>query len=471
MADENLRAENERLRRQNEALKARIRELEAAVKKLSERLGMNSQNSSMPPSSDMAHAGVAQRRRKPTGRKRGGQRGHEGRMRKRFAPQDIDHTEEFVPKRCRCCGVLLGGKAALVEAHQVVDVPPSVAEVTEYRRYRRACTCGAVTAATFPAEVPDACVGPRLQAIMSTLSGRYRLSRREVLDAIVCLYGPKAKVSLGTVSALEHRSSVALAPVHAQALTTLRQAAVSHVDETSWRQNKGKAWLWTGVTKTLAVFHVHRRRSQEAFHELLGNNYEGVIETDRWTSYHGHSRWRRQLCWAHLKRNFQALTEIGHKGATHVGRVGLRAAKAVSEIWRGHQEGRVAHAKLRTGLQRIRQVLRRALGKGSRSTDPKTAALSRDLRKHFLSLWTFMRIEEVEPTNNRAERALRKGVLWRKGSFGSDSINGARFAERMLTVSETLRLQGRNVVDFIEAAIRSHLTGTRPPLLLNASSG
>jgi hypothetical protein len=200
----------------------------------------------------------------------------------------------------------------------------------------------------------------------------------------------------------------------------------------------------------------------------MGEDYGGILGTDRWTGYLGHPVRRRQLCWAHLKRNFKALTEQWHKGAAHIGNQGLLAEKAVTRAWRGYLEGRIQHQSLRVILHPVRKQLKAVLLKGCRSTEWKTRAMSTDVLKRFTALWTFTRRKGVEPTNNRAERVLRKAVLWRKGSFGSDSASGCRFAERMLTASETLKVQGRNLVDFVEAAIRAQALGRPHPSLLTA---
>jgi transposase len=255
-----------------------------------------------------------------------------------------------------------------------------------------------------------------------------------------------------------------------EARGALQTSEAANVDETGWMEAKGKAWLWGAVAKTLSVFLIHRRRSAEAFHALMGPAYAGAIGTDRWASYHGHKDAKRGFCWAHLKREFKALKELGHKGASRIGNAGLRAEVAVTKAYRRYLLGEIAHSSLKPMLQEERTRLEEVLRWGSSSTEPKAGALCRDVLKRYGCLWTFTRIKGIEPTNNRAERSLRKAVLWRKGSFGSDSPEGSRFAERMLTVSESLRAQGRSVLDFVEEAIRAQLTGAPHPSLLPVDS-
>lgn len=486
MAEEkDLREENEALKRENAELKrenaqlkarvseleARIRDLEAVVRKLGKALRINSTNSSMPPSSDMPQDRAMRQTSTPTGRKRGGQVGHEGVTRKPFPAEEVDRVIEFLPEQCTGCQAKLRGEGILVEAHQVVEVPVAPAEVSEYRRYERRCACGKTTAAEFPSEIPAVCVGPRLQAVLSTLSGRYRLSRRETQEVVVSLYGRKAEVALGTISALERRTSEALNPAYDGAIEAVRQSKSAGLDETGWPEAKGKGWLWAAVTNAISAFHVDRNRNAAAFHRLMGPKYRGTIGTDRWSSYHGHPNTRRGICWAHLKRDFNGLKELGHNGASRIGNAGLRAEAAVSSAYRRYKQGEISHSSLRTMLQPVRKKLEQVLKRGRLSTEPKAASFCRDILKRYTSLWTFTRREGFEPTNNRAERALRKAVLWRKGSFGSDSPRGSRFAERMLTVAETLRNQGRNVLEFIEATLRAFATGAHSPSLLQATSG
>lgn len=473
----------QRLEAENAALKRRVAELErsdrekderiealeGAVRKLAARAGLNSANSSMPPSSDLARGkDRPPRARDGDGQKRsrGGQPGHKGATRKPFPEGEVDRIVPLLPETCGGCGGRLHGEGTLAGTHQVVDVKPAPVEVTEYRMFARMCRCGATTTAGLPQDVSPWCLGFRLHAILTTLTGRFRISRREAEEVLVALYGPKAKVALGSIASFEGRTSESLAPVYEEATAAARSSEAVHLDETSWREGGDKAWLWAAAMRLLAVFRIDRHRSRKAYHRLMGENYLGHVHTDRYAAYHDLSEVLRQLCWSHLKRDFRKLADFGGRQAASVGRSCLRVHRLVMEGWRRHQAGDLRHASLRTRMQPVKRRLWGILSRGRRCRDPDAVALCRELTKHFNSLWTFARYAGVEPTNNRAERALRKGVLWRKGSFGSDSAAGSRFAERMLTVSESLRMQGRCVVDFVEAAIRARIAGTPAPSLL-----
>jgi len=445
-----------------------VRELRDEIRDLRARLALTSRNSSKPPSSDPP--GAPPSSRPPSDRRPGGQPGHEGKTRVRFAPEEVDGRVEVAVARCHCCEASIphAGVEALPPArHQVVDLPVASAVVTEYVLERAVCPgCGVATGAPLPEGVPASVVGPRLHAALALLVGRYRLSRREAQALAVDLFGPKARVALGTLSALEARAVEALELAYREAGRVVRTAAVVHADETSFRRRGKNTWLWTASTESASFFHLDRERGKEAFRRLLPE-FRGVLATDRWASYHDHPPNERQLCWAHLKRNFQEL--VDRKGAAApVGHAGLRACADVFDAFEEHRAGRLGLESLARRLAPTRRALDASLRRFRNHPDEKARALCRDLRRHFPSLWTFTRRRGVPPTNNLAERELRPAVLWRKGSFGCQSERGERFVDRMLTVVRTLRRQGRNLLDFLEASIRSALRGSRPPRLLTA---
>jgi transposase len=441
--------------RENKELKKRIEDLEKENQKLKRLLNIktNSRNSSMSPSSDLTKP----KNKKENGknkRKRGGQPGRKGKARELFPKDEVDNFIPKIPETCFCCSKSLKDKVAVLgSSHQVVEIPEISAYVNQFDIYEKQCSCGAVTKGELPADVSVSCVGPRLQAVLSAMTGRYRLSRRETLEMSVAIFGPKAKISHGTLCALEKRTRDALDSCYEELKSHIKNQSVANLDETSWKEDKTKAWLWVAVFEMFSVFRIDRTRSREAFYSLLGRDFKGVIGTDRFTSYNDYNVFLRQLCWAHLKRNFQALVDSGDPEAKRIGKSGLRMCKKIAIEWGRYQNREIKLTTLKTMLSKPIQKFKRMLERGQRADFDKAGALCRELLKYYPALWTFTRKEGVDTTNNIAERNLRKGVLWRKGSFGSDSESGSRFVERMLTVAETLKTQKRNVIDFIHQSI------------------
>lgn len=458
------------LEREVAALKLVVAQLQAEVRDLRARLGLHSANSDRPPSSDGPSA-PPRPVKPPTGRSQGGQPGHEGVSRAVLPAEEVDEIITLAPRRCRRCHRALPARARASDPppirHQVTEIPAFVAHVTEYGLEARVCSCGETTRASLPRDVPSGVVGPRLQAVASLLTGRYHLSRRDAEEAIDVLFD--ARISLGTLVDLEAKTAAALEQPYQEVAAAVRAAPVVHADETGWRQRGKRRWLWIAVTALHALFRIDPNRSREAFERLLGN-FEGTLTTDRWSAYAHLPNERRQVCWAHLKRDFQKLVDRGG-AAVEVGRAGLDAVKGVFGALTAFERGEINRRRLGRRLQPVKRRLRAALERGTTNADHKAAALSTNLLDLWPALWTFAEREGVEPTNNNAERPLRSAVLWRKGSFGNQSDGGARFVERILTAVATLRKQGRAVLSFLEAAIRARLGRRTPPSLLVVPSG
>lgn len=443
------------------ALQARVAELEA-------RLGQNSQNSSRPPSSD-SPAVIRPAKRARSGRKPGGQPGHEGHQRLLLPTAEVDAIVPVKPRRCRRCGARLHGTDAAPRRHQVTELPRVRPQVTEYQVHTLSCSrCGQRTPAAWPAGVPGGAFGPRLEATVAVCTGVYHLSRRTTVGLMADLFA--TELSLGTVSACEQAVSAAVAGPVADAHVYVQQQAVVHADETGWRQRRQRAWLWVVVSALVTVFVVHRRRSTDAARALLGDLGRAILVTDRWSAYKHWAVEQRQLCWAHLRRDFTAFTERGG-AAARVGRALLKDTETMFARWHRVRDGTLAPRQFWREMRPLRHRVERRLRRGAKLADAKTAATCRDLLALTPALWTFIDLPGVEPTNNAAERAIRPAVLWRRRSFGTHSAAGSRFAARLLTVAATLKQQRRNIVDYITAACDASLHGKSAPSLLPTASG
>jgi transposase len=447
-------------------LMAQVAALTARVAELEARLGQNSSNSSRPPSSDTP--GSPRQRKKPTGRSAGGQPGHKKHERALLPPEQVQRVVEVVPEECRSCRGRLEGQDSAPRRHQVVEVPPLSAFVTEYRCHAVACTrCGVVTRGEVPAHARSA-FGDRLTALASLLVGKYRLSKRLVKDALSDMLG--VELSVGSVSNLEGEMSQALAPAAAQALDSVRAAQAVHADETGFAQGReggraGRAWLWVVASALVVVFHIARSRGGKVARHLLGVNYAGFLTTDRWSAYEWVDAGLRQLCWAHLTRDFQSFIDRGGQGG-RIGRQLMRERNRFFKWYHRVRDGTLAREQFEKRMRGVERTVGQLLREAALRAEKKTAGMAREMLKWEKCLWTFVDVPELEPTNNYGERCIRHAVMYRKTSFGTQSEEGSRFVERIFTATTTLKLQGRDVLAFLTEALAAHRRGLRGPSLL-----
>ena len=446
-------------------LEARVATLEDRVRTLQEQLNQSSRNSSRPPSSDPPQS---QRPTRPRGqRRRGGQPGHPGQTRTLVPVEDVDEVVVLKPEQCSRCHAPLSGDDPTPFRHQVIEIPPIQPVLTEYQWHQLVCpACGATTRAPWPVGVPSGTYGPRVQATVALCTGAYRLSKRTTQQAMAEVFG--VPMSVGTISPLEQATTEAVAAPVEEARTYVQAQEVAHLDETSWRQGDKRAWLWVAVTSWVTVFVVRLSRGGEVARTLLGERFGGILVTDRYSAYNWYPvRWR-QLCWAHLLRDFEAMRDRGG-GSEEIGDALLAQAHQMFTWWHRVREGTLQRSTFRSYLTPLRREVERLLEAGSRCGVPQTAGTCRDILKRREALWTFVQVAGVEPTNNTAERAIRPGVLWRKGSFGTQSAEGSRFVESMMTVVATLKQQQRNVLEYLTTACEAALRGEVAPSLLPAS--
>jgi transposase len=448
------------------ALETRVTALVAMVQALQEQLRQTSRNSSRPPSSDPP---LPQRPPRPRGqRRRGGQPGHPGSTRTLIPGEEVDEVVVLKPAQCTHCQAPLSGDDPQPWRHQVIELPPITPVVTEYQWHQLACpACGEPTRAPWPAGVPSRTYGPRVQATVALCTGAYRLSKRTTQQVMSEGFG--VPLSVGTISPLEQATTAAVAAPVEEARTSVHEQAVAHLDETSWGQGGKRAWLWVAVTSVVTVCLVRMSRGNQVARELLGAPFSGMLVPDRYSAYHGYPvRWR-QLCWAHVLRDFEAMRGRGGRSAA-IGDALLAQAHQMFAWWHRVREGTLKRSTFRLYMSPLRREVERLLEAGSRCDVPKTAGTCRDILKRRQALWTFVQVEGVEPTNNTAERSIRPGVLWRKGSFGTQSAEGSRFVESMLTVVATLKQQQRSVLESLTTACEAALRGEAAPSLLPASA-
>ena len=449
-----------------------VLELRAEVEELKRRLGQNSGNSSKPPSSDppmsrQERRALARKRAKESLRKAGGQPGHEGKHRQMAPPERVDEFFEHRPERCSGCGNGFEGTEQRVGdplVHQKWELPPIRPLIHEHRLLRLRCQgCGKATLAGLPAGVSGSAFGPRPEAHIATLAGVFRLSRRQVAQAVEEMLG--IPISVGAVDATIMRMSAVLTDPWQALREAVREAEVVHADETSWRLKGAQQWLWLGASALAACYRIDPSRSQAAAKELLGEDFGGFVVSDRYAGYHFLDVLQQQLCWSHAIRQIVEISE--RPGAP--GQLGEKLLVAARETIATHrrylQEGHEL-TWLAAELAPLRERIAELLGKGARGRHKRTANFCTGLLDEYDALWTFCEAPGIDPTNNAAERALRHAVIMRKTQLHTQSEDGNRWIERICSVRETCRLQERSAIAYlVEAASAAHQGLPAPSLV------
>ena len=444
-----------------EALRLQIQSLQAEIATLKARLDANSHNSSKPPSSDPPH--LKRQPPKPASkRKRGGQPGHKRALRPLVPPEKLTGVVDCLPTACSC-GATLTGRDPEPQRHQVAELPVVRPDVIEYRLHGLDCPhCQKTTRGVLPAGVPSGAFGPRLLATISLLTGAYRLSKRQVQAAFSDLLG--LSISTGMVSKAERRAAEVTAAPVAEVAEAITRAPTLNVDETGWREARKRSWLWVAVARDMTLFRIDHHRSTAALRRLVGPKITPVLGSDRFAVYQ--AACRRQICWAHLRRDFQAMIDR-QAGGEGVGAALLEHCGQLFAWWREFRGGRIRRSTLRKYLCWLRVVVRSELESGRAGPCCRTAKVCRQILKVEKWLWTFARVEGVSPDNNAAERALRHGVIWRRTSGGTDSVGGSRFVGQLLSVVATCRQRGRQVLGYLRECFAASFQGRPAPSLLS----
>jgi transposase len=451
------------------ALITQIAALTRQVAELTEKLGQNSRNSHLPPSSDPpGSAGdPGTNPRAKSGRKRGGQRGHRGARRELVPEAQVNEFVELYPAECENCWTALPEVSdANAKRYQLVEVPPILPHTTEWRRHAVRCACcGHKTRAGYDEDViPASPFGPRLMGIVALLTGVYHVSRRQAAKLLSDLVG--VPISLGAISAVEARVSDAVKPAVDEAWMRVDGAAVKHTDGTSWLKAGALLALWTIASTAATVFKIVADGSRATLEPLYGA-LRGILVSDRAKALGFWAMERRQICWAHLLRKFVSFTERDGPSAT-LGRDLLNYTGILFEYWHDYKAGKLDQSTFRAWMAPVRDQVEALLARAAAANIDRVSGSCADMLAHKQALWTFVDHDGVEPTNNHAERELRAFVLWRKRSFGAQSDRGNLFAERLMTIAHTARKQGQDVLAFLTGCCTAHAAGTRVPSLFTA---
>lgn len=441
-----------------ENLEARVQRLIDQVEKLAEQvvkltnqLNKNSKNSSKPPSSDPPFKKPPHSSEKKNGvkRKKGGQKGHVGHQ-QTLLP--ATHEVNIIPTQCPCGCTRLNDKTFKpFYTHQVIELPPIEMDVSHSILHKGSCPhCGLTLKAEIPRENRTG-YGPRLTATIAELSGTYGSSRETIKDICRNIFG--FHISTGAIQKVIDRASHAIEPVYNRIGELARCAPVNYIDETSWFQCGILRWLWVMTNEDTAFFKIHKNRSMEAFKALI-DDWTGILVSDGYGVY---IKWAglRQVCLAHLIRDAQNLAERADESLKRFGEnihdvlcnlCHFAKKPPTKKQWQD------CYAKL---------ILFIILFEGG---DDDAGKLARRLYREMDNLFTFLEEEGVEPTNNRAERSIRFGVLWRKRSNGTQSDKGDRWVERILSLKQTCKLKAVSSFNILLDSLQNYFKDQEPCL-------
>lgn len=454
----------ELIARQSPEAQAIIRILLAKIAELEARLNKSPRNSSLPPSAEHPHAKPAVK--KKTGGRPGGKPGHAKHERALIPPDQCTAIVTVRPKSCRRCGERLAGSDPAPLRHQVWDIPEIKPLVTEYQRHRLTCSgCGISTCGELPAGVPHGQAGPKLIALVAMLMGCFKQSKRRV--ALFVEQVLNQPCSPAWVVKLQNQATAALRPAWDELTAMLPAEPVLGIDESPTKEARTKSWLWTFVAGKFTAFAHRTTRAATVLRELLTDAFQGIVNCDRAKMYWNIGR--PQWCWAHLKRDFQALIDHPDHTVKRLGRDLMRPTKELFRLWARHRDGTLTRAGFERLTRAVRARIDGLLLRGVFSGNAKLAGMCGPLHDHRAWLWTFVEVEGAEPTNNASERALRPAVIWRKLSFGTQSERGSRFVETILTVVETCRRQSRNIFQYLRQAIEARFANRPTPSLLSGA--
>jgi transposase len=423
-----------------------LAELKGRTEKLEQRVNRNSQNSNQPPSADGPFK-KPERKKKKGKRKRGGQKGHAG-----HRQQLLDPTETVPLKPSVCsCGSPVFHHVEPFYTHQQIELPEIELEVTHYVLHKGCCShCGrSVSAKLDPAHRTG--YGPRMSALIAELSGMQAVSRKSVQQFLSSVLG--ISISTGALQKVIDRVSEAIEPAYERIGQVAHEDSVGYIDETSWFKAGKLHWLWVMVTASVALYLVHPRRSREAFNELI-RQWQGILVSDNYSVY---KNWvnQRQSCLSHYIRKARGLAESPDKEISHFGEQMLHLLQQLCHFANA-PPGPVKWKNFYSHFVLLLML--------HETADNEAGMLARSLAAEMDSLWTFLDEHGVEPTNNRAERALRFGVLWRKRSLGSQSDKGLRWVERILSLKETCRIKAKAPFSVLVEMVGAYFKEQKPDL-------
>ena len=456
-----LKKENKNLRKiiesQSKVIESqnrKIEELSKKVEELTEKLNTNSRNSSKSPSSD-PYRSKKKKNLKP--KKKGPKFGHKGFFRKLFSKKKVSFHKDVFPKKCPKCGKK-EFHSIKIEKRQVTELPEITPEVSQYNIHTCECkNCKEKIKAKIPKKA-KLLFGPRLMSFISLVTGEMTISKRKLKRLLEYFNIP---ISLGSIVNVQKLAGKISKNSHEKILEHIRKQKSVHSDETPWKTLNKKEWLWVASTKDSVAFKIAKFRNQEVFNKLF-KGYKGILNSDRCPTYNAH-KGKRQSCLAHIFRDFTKISERTNSEGI-IGKRLKEELDCVFKSWNHFKEKLITRKELQCILE-VKNIpaIKALLFIGSLLKNTKTGRTCANLLKNFSFLWTFIYEEGVEPTNNLAERDLRPAVIWRKLSFGTQSEEGKKYVEKILSIIGTMKKQEKNVFDYLTKCFRAHIRASPIP--------
>ncbi|MHC1729237.1 MAG: IS66 family transposase [Syntrophobacteraceae bacterium] len=451
---------------------ARIKSHEQQLRLLEQKiasLSRNSTNSSKPPSSDGPQ--VPRPKKKNRSRSPGGQKGHKGHKRELLPIEDMGHVHDHYPSVCKKCHAPLDPKTCVETTepmrYQTADLPKIKPIMSEHRCHELRCTCGHRTQAELPPEVAQSQFSPRIHGAIAYLTSVHKIGRRGIVEIMNTLFG--LNLYLGTVCNCIDRVSSELEPAAEEVRQTLPEAVNLNIDETGWKCKGDRRYLWIFVSLLAVYFCIAASRGAKVLRSVLGDTFKGVITSDDHSAYNSyHNKGIRQLCWAHIIRKLKGLKEGRSSPAAYIfSKNMLHEVGQIFGCWHAFKNGIISRSQLLDATVLMRARMKRYCLKYVDSQDAQVRTRAKRMLRYWHCLFTFLSHEGVEPTNNDGERGIRPAVQWRKLCFGNQSETGERFTERILTVTRTCQVQGRNPFHFLSDLMEAAFKGTPRPSLIH----
>ncbi len=442
------------LEKENAQLKEKIAHLEK-----------NSSTSSKPPSSDITKP--PNERRQPGKRKRGGQPGHKGAWRLKLQP---DKVQPVSINSCPVCkGHELGEEQeGNVKICQQVELVSKPVQVTEYHLQGRYCPCcDKIQYPELPQGViPDQIFGPKLLSLCGHMKGNFGVSVSDIRDFLADVF--QIPVARSTIQNAIFRVSNALAPAYEEAMESLPHQEKLNVDETGWKENGKRLWVWMFCSQALACFAIRPSRGCKVLKEILGEVFGGALTSDFYSAYVSYATALQQFCLAHFIRDVKFLTTLSCKESQAFGKKLLDYMRRIFSLW--HRRTELTSEQFRQRASRLENSLRIYVFAQRFKKGSDARRIQMRMTKHWDSMFRFLKQPELfEPTNNTAEQALRLLVRLRKISQGSRSLAGQVWTARAATIVVSCKKQSRSTWDFIQQAVSAHFFGTPQPSLIRGN--